>query len=110
LRPAAIIGLSALSEGQATRVGDPLKVLQQRWDVNPAACEQFLQRQSVFRRCRMQWKGYPFDFNLVLLPEPVNTPGNEVAPRSNVIGKDLEDDGLSHIFPLIKLYILAFYL
>ena len=47
----------------------------------------------------MQRKGDPFDFDMVLLPKLVNTPGNEVAPRSDVIRKDLQYDLLYHYSP-----------
>jgi hypothetical protein len=32
----------------------------------------------------------------VFLPEPLNTHGTEIAPGSDVVGKDLEDEGFGH--------------
>jgi hypothetical protein len=37
----------------------------------------------------MQWKTDPPDVDIVLLLKLVNTPGNEIAPRSDIVGKDL---------------------
>jgi hypothetical protein len=44
----------------------------------------------------MQWKTDPLDMDFVLLLQLVNTPGNEVAPRSDIVGKDLQDHLFSH--------------
>ena len=44
----------------------------------------------------MQWETDPLDMNLVLLLQLVNTPGNEVAPRSDIVGKDLQDHLVRH--------------
>jgi hypothetical protein len=44
----------------------------------------------------MQGKGDPLDLNLVLLPKPVNTPGNEIAPRSDIVGEYFQDDRFCH--------------
>jgi hypothetical protein len=34
--------------------------------------------------------------DVVLLLQLVNTPGNEVAPRSDIVGKNLQDHWFSH--------------
>jgi hypothetical protein len=34
--------------------------------------------------------------DLVLLLKLVNTPGNEIAPRSDIVGKDLQDNLFCH--------------
>ena len=44
----------------------------------------------------MQGKRDPLEINLVLLSESVNTPGNEITPRSDVVGKDLQNNGFRH--------------
>ena len=46
----------------------------------------------------MQRKTDPLDVDLVLLLKLVNTPGNEIAPRSDIVGKDLQDYLFSHYF------------
>jgi hypothetical protein len=44
----------------------------------------------------MQWKTDPLKMDVVLLLQLVNTPGNEVAPRSDIVGKDLQDNRFFH--------------
>ncbi len=106
LGPAAVIGFLALAEGQATFSGYPFQVLQECLYVSVAAGEQLFQRESLLRRIRVQRKGYPPEVNAVLLPEPVNTPGNEIAPGSDVIGKDFKGDKFCHDFsPQRSIYL-----
>ena len=40
----------------------------------------------------MQRKGNPSDLYPVLFLQPFNTPGDEIAPRSDVIGENLQND------------------
>jgi hypothetical protein len=44
----------------------------------------------------MQWKRNPSNLDFMLLLEFFNTPGNEVAPWSDVIGEDFDNDGFAH--------------
>ena len=44
----------------------------------------------------MQWKTDPLDMDLVLLLQFVNTPGNEIAPRSDIVREDLQDHRFCH--------------
>jgi hypothetical protein len=53
----------------------------------------------------MQGKGNPLDLEIVYLFEFFNTPGNEVAPGSGVIGKDFQKNSASlghHSSPLLQ--------
>jgi hypothetical protein len=43
----------------------------------------------------MQGKGYPLDLEIVCLFEFFNTPGNEVAPGSDVVRKDFQKNSAS---------------
>ena len=43
----------------------------------------------------MQGKGNPLDLQIVCLFEFFSTPGNEVAPGSDVIGKDFQKNSSS---------------
>ena len=54
----------------------------------------------------MDRKGNPPDGDIVFLRKSFNTPGNEIAPGSDVIGKDLHNDLvlLSHETILLLLY------
>jgi len=56
----------------------------------------------------MQRKIGKFDFQTVVLLEFLDTPGDEVAPRSNEIGKDFENQRLRHI-DLLDLCLIQFY-
>ena len=40
----------------------------------------------------MEWEGDPFRFDIVRLLEFFNTPGNEVAPGSDIVGENLQQD------------------
>ena len=51
----------------------------------------------------MEGKGPPFDFNLEILPQLFNTPGTEIAPGSDIIGKDLKNLWHRHVIsPLLS--------
>jgi len=65
-------------------------------DIDIAAAEQLLERQTLCRRLRMQWKVHPVDIDLEISLQLFNTPGTEIAPWSNVIAEYLERDRLSH--------------
>jgi hypothetical protein len=45
----------------------------------------------------MQRKLRKLDLKTVILFEFLDTPGDEVAPRSNKIGKDFKNERLSHV-------------
>jgi hypothetical protein len=44
----------------------------------------------------MEWKADPFDLDGIGCLNFFNTPGNEVAPGSDEIGKEFESDELGH--------------
>ena len=44
----------------------------------------------------MQREIGPLYFNVVVLLQPFNTPGTEIAPGSNEIGEDFQDDRFLH--------------
>jgi hypothetical protein len=44
----------------------------------------------------MQGEVHPLDLDLEIPLQFFNTPGTEITPRSNVIGKDLQRDRLGH--------------
>jgi len=52
------------------------------------------------RGFRVQRKVNIVDGNIVILLQFFNTPGTEIAPGSNKIGVDIEDDGFGHIIIL----------
>jgi hypothetical protein len=67
--------------------------------------EKFLQGATLLGCLRMERKGNPPDRDIVLPHKPFNTPGNEIAPRSDVIGENLHEDLLLFIHEPILLLL-----
>jgi len=44
----------------------------------------------------MQREIHPLDVDVVVLLQPFNTPGTEVAPRSDEVGEDFQSDWFAH--------------
>src|SRR4029453_5353682 len=61
-----------------------------------ATGEEIGQRAAFRRGFRVQREMRPLDLHVVLGPELLNTHGTEVAPGSDVVGKDLERQWLAH--------------
>ena len=61
-------------------------------EIGRIAAKKVLQAQSLFRRFGMQGKGPPLNLDPILVVQLFNTPGTEVAPGSNIIGKNFERD------------------
>ena len=61
-----------------------------------AASEEFFQRNTLGGRFRVQRKMHPFNLNIEVCPEFFNTHGTEIAPGSDVVGEDVQGDGLGH--------------
>jgi len=72
--------------------------------------EKFIQGQAVFRRLRMQGKGNPLYLDIVCLFEFFNTPGNEVTPRSDIVGENSSRirSSCSSLFPSIQQDAMAY--
>jgi hypothetical protein len=64
--------------------------------------KQVCQCASFERGFRMQGEVRPGDVDIISLPKFLNTPGTEVAPGSDVVGKDFQGQGLFHINTLGK--------
>ena len=64
--------------------------------VHGPAREQRFQRTPLRGRVRMQWEVHPLHVDLEVLLQLFNTPGTEVAPRSDVIGEYCQCDRLGH--------------
>ena len=41
----------------------------------------------------------PLNFNLIFFPQSINTPGNEIAPGSDIVGKNLQCCKFGHTPP-----------
>jgi hypothetical protein len=70
--------------------------------IDIASAEQLLEREALFGRVGMQREVYPLDPDVEISLQPFNTPGTEIAPRSNVIAEDFKRDRLGHL-PLLEL-------
>jgi hypothetical protein len=64
--------------------------------IDSAAAEQFLERHTLGGRVGMQREVYPVDMDIEIPLQLFNTPGTEIAPRSNVIAEYFQRDRLSH--------------
>jgi len=58
--------------------------------IDGGAGKKLVQAPALDRGFRMQGKGPPVNLDLMFLLQLFNTPGNEIAPGSDIIGKDLE--------------------
>jgi len=56
-------------------------------NINIPTCKQFFQRLAVFRCIRVKRESRPLNINFKILLQSFNTPGNEIAPRSNIVRK-----------------------
>jgi hypothetical protein len=56
----------------------------------------------------MQGKGGPLDVDVKLILQFFNTPGDEIAPGSDVIGENFQFEGIFHFvhFSLCKIFCL----
>ncbi len=72
-------------------IGDDGRVVRHLAGVKVPAGIELFQTQPIFRSVGMEGKGPPFDFNLEVLPQLFNTPGAEIAPGSDIIGKDMKN-------------------
>jgi hypothetical protein len=58
--------------------------------------KQLLEADSFLGRFWVQGEVDVVDLNVVVLLQPVNTPGTEIAPGSDEIGEDVERDCFAH--------------
>jgi hypothetical protein len=54
-------------------------------DIDIAARKKFFKCQAFFRGIRMERESGPSNINLEFVLQFFNTPGNEIAPRSNIV-------------------------
>ena len=65
-------------------------------EVKAAAREQIFQEESLLRCVRVQGEINPLHVDVEILFQLFNTPGTEIAPGSDKIGKDLQCDRFVH--------------
>ena len=65
-----------------------------RIEIHTAAREKFFERTALCRGFRMKRKLDPLNLYVEALSQFFNTHGTEIAPRSNEVGEDLQQNGL----------------
>jgi len=90
LGQSAVVGFRPYAERESKRFGYLVEVGEHPGDVDTGAGEKFLQGASLFRGLRMERKGSPANVQRVGDCQFFNTPGNEVTPGSDIVGKDFE--------------------
>jgi hypothetical protein len=64
--------------------------------VDRSAGKKVFQRLAVRRRFRMKRKGRPVRVDIKFLLQFFNTPGNEIAPGSDIVREDFQDLAVRH--------------
>jgi len=82
---------AALPERQPQAAGGLFEPLQHLRNVDASPGEQALERDTFGRDLRVQRKSRPVQIDPKLLFQSFTTPGNEVAPGSDEIRKNLQD-------------------
>jgi len=70
-------------------------------DVDISPGQKLIKGKALIRYVGVQRKGYPPDFNMKLLFDFFNTPGNEITPGSDIVRKYFQRFRSVHIFPLL---------
>ena len=96
LRQSAAIGVRARPIRQPFGVHQCLKAPMRGLQIDIAAAEQFLERHTHCGCVGMQWEVHPVDMDIEVPFQLFNTPGTEIAPRSNVIAEYFHRDHPSH--------------
>jgi hypothetical protein len=59
-----------------------------RLQINVSSGKEFLQGQAVLRGVRMEREMCPHNLDVILFLQPLNTPGTEIAPGSDIVRED----------------------
>jgi hypothetical protein len=65
-------------------------------NVDGPAGKEVFEGSAFFRGFRMEGKGRPVEVNVEFLLQSFNTPGNEIAPGSDVVGKNFQNSAIRH--------------
>ena len=71
-------------------------------DINPTTFKELFQGQAFQRGIRMKRESSPLNVKYVMFSQPINTPRDEVAPGSDIVGKDLQYRCFGHCMVLIS--------
>jgi hypothetical protein len=83
----AVIGLHTVNERKTRIIRSLFHTVSHHLQVSFAEIrEQIFKEGTFFRSLRVQGEGPPADIDRIFLFKPFNTPGNEIAPGSDIIG------------------------
>ena len=99
LRQTTVKRFFPLTKRQAFGQTDLSQLILLLRDVNTPAGEKIFQQKAFFRGFRMKGKRRPANFDLKFFLQSFYTPGTEIAPGSNIIGKYLQNTCCIHHFP-----------
>jgi hypothetical protein len=91
-----IIGFCPIAKLQAEVSGGLFEPCNHRLDFLGRGIEQRFQRKPLLRCVWMERKGFPFYRNIKLFFQFINTPGNEIAPGSDIVREN------SHFFLIVS--------
>lgn len=97
----AVVCFRSLPERQSQFFGRPFLAGNYLPGIEVQAGVEIIQVQPFFRGVGMEGERPPDDLNLEVPAQFFNTPGTEVAPGSDIIGKDLKDSWHRHTIPPI---------
>jgi hypothetical protein len=80
-----IEGHYSIAEGQTQFFRDLLQAQPHGIHVPPASSKKFFQGKPFLGYFWVEGKGPPLGFNFIIPAQPLNTPGTEIAPGSDVI-------------------------
>jgi hypothetical protein len=92
----AVVGSASCPEGQAEICGGTVKMFEYCRNFLRTGFEQILKELAVFRCFGMQRESSPANAYVIFVLQSFNTPGNEITPGSDIIGKDFQFDWLFH--------------
>jgi hypothetical protein len=98
LGQAAVVSHFSIPERQVQFYGHLAQAGQHPGNVHRLPGEQCFQGLPGLRRFRMKGKCSPFDVDMKCRFESFNTPGTEVAPRSDIVGKDFQGGFFNFIY------------
>ncbi len=96
LRPAAVEGHPAVAERQSQAVCGPAQMGQHGRHVDGPPGKQLFEGPALFRGFGMEGKSRPAHADLEFLLQLFNTPGNEIAPGSDIVGEYFQDIVIRH--------------
>ena len=89
----AVIRVRPAAVGQALGFHQSFHPIVHCIEIHTAAGKEFFERTALGRSFRMKWKINPLNLYIEVLSQLFNTPGTEIAPRSNEVGEDLQQNG-----------------